>query len=344
MNKELLLDIFHIPAQSGDEGKMQDFIIKFLGSEGIPYSMDDMGNIYNITCLEKPLLNAHMDSVQDTIDGYLQSFVSIYGNQFLKGYGNIGADDKCGIYMILELIKTNDFNFLFTVQEESGLMGSSFFIKHNDISFIPYGLTFDRMGSSDILCVYNDYGTPQFEEALEAIGKDFGYTAAMGLVSDADNISEQISTCNLSVGYYNHHTKDEFVDIEELENALKFSQSILSSVDCKFKAPYKMPVRYTRHGYGGFYGGYDSDYEWNDEPITPEELAKLNEEMTCSITGKASDNLTYMKSLGTFISPEGADILYKELERSGIAYEMYDEDTQKCIAELEEYENAIGSF
>lgn len=340
MNKKLLLDIFHISAQAGDEKNMQEFIIKFLELEKIPYSMDDMGNIYNITCLNRPLLNAHMDSVQDFIDGYLQNFTKIYGNQFLKGYGNIGADDKCGIYIILELLKTNSFNFLFTVQEESGLVGSSYFIRQNDISYIPYGLTFDRMGASDILCVNNDYGTPEFEKALEEIGKKFGYIPSTGLISDADNISDQISTCNLSVGYYNHHSKNEFVDIVELENALKFSQTILDNIDEKFEAPIKIMTRYT-----GYEGYYESDYYEN---YTKEEMAKsihsgtLDETMICGITKKASDNLTYIKSLNCYVSPEGARTLYEDLERSGIIYEMYE---QEYVHELEDgYEEAMGDY
>lgn len=319
MDKQLLLDIFRIPSQSGYEDDMNAFIIDFLRKEAIPYSVDDIGNIYNVNCRNRPLLNAHTDTVQDDTDGKLQKLVKIYNNRFLKGYGVIGADDKCGIYIILQLLKTNEFNFLFTVQEESGLMGSSYFMSKNDISYIPYGLTFDRYGSSDILCTSNDYGNQKFEDALEVVGREFGYRPAMGVLSDADNISDQISTCNLSVGYYGHHTKSEFVDINELENAVNYAQAILDNIQEKFEAPDK---RNSYKYYSG-YGYYDDDYFTDIE-----ELKELEGHEVCCITGKLSSKLTYINSLKKFISPEGARILYEDLEDSGIIYENDEFDSR----------------
>lgn len=343
MDKKLLLDIFQIPAQSGEEEKMRDFIIKFLQFEEIPYTVDSVGNVYNITCTTRPLLNAHMDTMQNEVDGIFQKFAKIYNNQFLKGYGIIGADDKCGIYIILELLKTNEFNFLFTVQEESGCIGSNYFINNKEFSYIPYGITFDRCGASDILCVQNDYGTKKFENVLEKIGKPFGYKPARGVFSDADQISEQISTCNLSVGYYGHHTKGEFVDIIELENAVNFTQAILDNVEEKFEAPEKTyGSGFYRYGYKDFEVGYDYDANYSKEEL--EELDRLTTPSTqqpvCFITSKNSDKLTYIDALKHFVSPEGARILYEELESSGIAYEMYDNKYDEEIAgyceELEE--------
>lgn len=332
MDTRLLLDIFHIPSSSGEEEGMRSYIIKFLKREGIPYSVDPYGNVYNINCRDRPLLNAHMDTVQGPDDAKLQKFAKIYNNQFLKGYGVIGADDKCGIYIILQLLKNNEFNFLFTVQEEVGCVGARYFVQTNDFSYIPYGLTFDRYGPSDILCTENDYGTPEFEEALATVGREFGYKPARGILSDADEISDQISTCNLSVGYYGHHTKQEFVDLYELENAVNFTQSILDNIDQKFKAPNK------KYSYRNYYGSYGmADEYWDDEL-----LELLNEERdlpsaeVCAITGKPSHTLVYIDALKKFISPEGARILYEEMEATGIVYEMYDEEVESRFEELEE--------
>jgi len=333
MDKQLLLDIFHIPAQSGSEEEMQKFIIDFLRKEEIPYSIDSMGNLFNVNCMTKPLLNAHMDTVQDDTDSKLQSLVKIYNDQFLKGYGTIGADDKCGIYIILELLKKNEFNFLFTVQEEAGLVGSAFFMRQKDISYMPYGITFDRFGSSDIICSDNDYGTIEFEQALQKVGRDFGFRPERGLISDCDNINEQISTCNLSVGYYNHHTKHEFVDITELENAVNYGQAILDQVTEKFKVPEKS------FSFGSYYGYNNWDYAHEQEDLETmtdaelEELVGRKEEKfyedkfnLCCITKKYSKKLTYISALKDFVSPEGARMLFEDLENSGIVYEMYNED------------------
>lgn len=318
MDKNLLIDIFHIPSRSGEEELMQQFICDYLDNLEIEYNIDDIGNIYNISYEDKPLLNAHMDTVQDLTDSKLQKFAKIRGD-ILSGYGVIGADDKCGIFIILELLKEMRFNFLFCVQEEVGLMGSSYFEKRNFFSDLPYGITLDRFGNSDIICNYNDYGTKEFEKTLSDIGKAYGYTPDRGVLSDADNISDQISTCNLSVGYYNHHTKGEFVAVSELENALKFVRAILFSVEENFEAPDKR-FTYYEHYPNYFIHGYD------DEDIGLEiENTSGEDKFKCFVTGEKS-HLFYLPQVDKYISKRGAKILFSDIEDCGVFEELYSED------------------
>mgnify|MGYP006283542211 FL=1 len=208
MDYEILLNLFKIPAMTGDEESVRNYIISILEIYDIEYETDVVGNVYNISNKEVPLLCAHMDTVQDYKDYVMKDYIRIYKDNILKGAGTIGADDKCGIYTILDLLMNGEkINFLFTVQEEMGGMGSDYFMSKNDISDLPYGLVIDRYGSSDILCVQNDYGTKEFEYALEKVGEDFGFYPARGVWCDADHLNEQISCANLSCGYYGHHTK-----------------------------------------------------------------------------------------------------------------------------------------
>lgn len=329
MDTKLLLDIFHVPSQSTEEEKMRAFIQKYLEEHNIPYEIDDYGNLYNLSDESMPILNAHMDTVQDSNDGKLQKFAKIR-NGILSGYGVIGGDDKCGIFIILETLKTHPVNFIFSVEEEIGTRGITYFMNNNNISNFPYAITLDRQGSSDIICYQNDYGTLDFEDTLENIGSRFGYKGAVGLFSDADQISDQISCANLSVGYYNPHQKSEFVNLADLENALKFTRAIIEEVDEKFKAPAK---KYSYHDIGRGYRYYDYDYtyDWYDrkgKSKTADEIVdtffeEVEEELqnelapVCCVTGKHTEEVYYLHSLNKFISPEGARELIVELETCG---------------------------
>lgn len=318
MDTKLLMEIFHIPSRSGEEDFMQEFVCRKLKEYGKEYEVDEMGNVYNISYQDKPLLNAHLDTVQDIDDSRLQKFAKIRGN-ILSGYGVIGADDKCGVFIVLELLKEFDTNFLFSVQEEVGCKGAHHFEEHNTFDFIPYGLTFDRKGDSDIICYYNDYGTKDFEDKLHEIGIGFGYSPNSGILSDADALNEQISTCNLSVGYYNHHTKGEFVVLSELGNAIAYAKKLVSTIDENYSAPEKFRSYYNEY----FHHLYDEE----------EIVKEVNTSPKCFITGDKHE-LFYLDSVGKFISRRGAQILLSDLDDSGVMQELY--ETMK-------YEDALNT-
>ena len=248
MNKKLLLDLFRLPSRSHHESLVQEYIIEYLRDNDILFKKDKKGNIFNISRKNIPILSAHMDTVQDSIDVKLTNFIKIRGD-VLSGYGVIGGDDKCGIYIILEMLKSKQVNFVFSTCEEAGGLGMQYFVESNNLSNIPYGIVLDRRGGSDILCSKNDYGVSEFETMLESIGEVFKYESALGMWSDEDILSEKISCANLSVGYYNPHEKTEFVRLDELENAKDFTWAIIKNINEKFKAPNKTITVYGRHGY-----------------------------------------------------------------------------------------------
>lgn len=267
MDNKLLLELFRLPSQSGKEELVQNFIVEYLTKYNIPYFIDDFGNIFNISYNEKPMLSAHMDTVQDDDDTLMAKYIDIKDG-ILSGYGVIGGDDKCGIYIILKMLVNNDigsFNFVFTVQEEIGAHGSSYFEQNNDLTHMLYCLVLDRKGSGDILCATGHYyGTKEFEKALSDFGNSYGYTPATGSFCDADNFNEQLSCCNLSVGYYNAHTKQEFVVLEQLENSLKYVSSIVTNLDVKYEAPDTYSRRTTSSIAAPYDNYYDDEY-WEEK-------------------------------------------------------------------------------
>lgn len=310
MDIKLLLDLFHIPALSSKENKIRDFITSYLKSIDIDFSIDDVGNIYNISNKNKPLLSAHMDTVQDDFDALMSKFIGLKNN-IIKGYGIIGADDKCGIYAILDLLKNGhtDMNFLFSVEEEVGGNGSLHFTSKHDLSHILYGLILDRRGNGDIICEYNEYGTKEFEKTLSQIGTHFGFKPDKGTFSDADNISEQISCANLSVGYYNAHFKNEYAIPTELQNTINYVHSIIKNLDVKFKAPDKT-LSYSGSRNFGWLNGFDDDFPKDND--FSEYL--YSEEQDCDLCGTTKIPVKYIKTLQSYLCVDCITDLKFEIE------------------------------
>lgn len=326
IDRKMLKEIFRIPSLSGDESKMANYIKGKLVSLGISYEEDEKGNVFKFTG-KKPFLNAHMDTVQDLDDFYLASLITIKEDCILDGLGVIGGDDKCGIYIILRMLeKGHDINFAFTVSEEIGTIGSGFLAdtKAKELKECLYGLTLDRKGNTDIICFDNSYGTIEFENALEFVGKEFGYKPAMGVLSDADEFNKFMSCANLSVGYYRQHTKKEFVILEDLAKAEKYVESILKEVQRKFAIP---EPKYTKvcgypgvYGRGGYYDSYYDEFDaehsiktkdWakeidnfiDDEDDYYEKIEKEFLSSSCECCGEEAD-LFFVKTLQGFYCPK----------------------------------------
>ena len=117
IDEKLVLDIFRISSPSGKEEAMSAFIKNYLSKLDITYKEDTKGNIYNLSIKDRPVLSSHMDTVEKVNDSILMKFVNIRkykGKKFIKGYGIIGGDDKCGIYIMLKMLESNkNFNFIF---------------------------------------------------------------------------------------------------------------------------------------------------------------------------------------------------------------------------------------
>lgn len=149
-----LLELIKIDSHSGDEKNVAKYIKSRLNSIDIKNYSDDIGNVIAyIPGSGKPLiLNAHMDTVSPC-----KGVHPVIQNGIIKtrGITILGADDKAGIAIILELIQyLLYFNknhipleVVFTVCEEDGMRGS----KNLDFNKLraKEGLCLDASGSAN---------------------------------------------------------------------------------------------------------------------------------------------------------------------------------------------------
>lgn len=171
------------------------------------------------------LLVAHMDTVclsTPTNIIYQQELDKIYNPD-----GILGGDDRCGIYIILELLKKYRPYVLFTEDEEKECIGAKKAVNKISIPDVKYIIEFDRRGQND--CVFYECDNKEFINYIES----FGFKTNYGTYSDILFLGKawNIATVNLSVGYYNEHTKDEYIVFHEVIETLKKASNMLDEIE-----------------------------------------------------------------------------------------------------------------
>lgn len=212
------------------------------------------------------LLTAHMDTVhKHRIEDYYE-FVEDDGSHTVRSPQGIGGDDRCGIYMILEIIKEHKCSVLFCEDEETGGIGSRKFCKTeflSDLADMKYLIELDRMGSTD--AVFYDCDNPDF---TKFITDNTGYKKEFGSFSDISNLAPAcgVAAVNLSCGYHHAHTTQEEVNVEEMLHTIEVVKELLT-VDCEqFEYIEKQYSYYGKYGYGSNYGyGYGYGYGYDDD-------------------------------------------------------------------------------
>ena len=202
--------------------------------------------------IKYPLICSHLDTINDSKKIKLQnSDVEIDGDIIRLSQSSLakclGGDDRCGVYTALQLIDLNvPFGFAFFFDEEIGCIGSS--ILANDIDeneSITAFIGLDRRGLDNVAVYgYNN-------QDLINLFENEGYIEVNGSITDVSVLSEQssrnLACVNLSVGYYNEHTKMEFINIYDIQKAIK-TLIKLSKELSKILYRYK-PNRYYSNSY-----------------------------------------------------------------------------------------------
>lgn len=262
---ELLIDLYKISSPSGKKKAMIKFITGKLDELGIDFKTDSLGNIYATKgeADSYPCVVSHTDEVH-SIRGEGYRVINVRGEMILghdskrRRMTGIGADDKNGIWICLKCLE--EFEIMkcaFFVGEEVGCYGSGranmeFF---KDCRFI---LQCDRKGDSDLITEIAGIKLCS-RKFLKAISpKDYGYKENSGLQTDVHCLKRRgvnVSCVNISCGYYNPHTDEEYTVIEDLNKCLAFVRHIISDCGEVYTHQYSPPKpifnnHYERYGFG----------------------------------------------------------------------------------------------
>jgi len=261
MNIDFLKEVLSIPSISGNESMVRDYIIEYAKDNGIEHYTDEKGNLYltkgsdYMTSGEYyPCVVAHMDTVHRSHSDLIGSKTNliIESSTYSEGSNGemttliakhpktkqqtgIGGDDKCGVYVCLEMF--NRFDVLkgaFFVEEEIGMLGS----KEADDDFfknVGYAIQFDAPSSNWISEVCS--GVKLFDEEFKSEIKDTlnecGYTNfSVDPFTDVNQLAKKydFNCLNLGCGYYRQHTNSEYVVVEEVFDSVRAGEKLISKL------------------------------------------------------------------------------------------------------------------
>lgn len=261
MNIDFLKEVLSIPSVYGEESMVRDYIIEFAKTNGIEYYNDAKGNLYltkgrDVMTMGEfyPCVVAHMDTVHKTHSELIESKTkliiesSIYNegekdefttliakHPITKEQTGIGGDDKCGVYVCLEMF--NRFPILkgaFFVEEEIGMKGS----READDEFfsnVGYAIQFDAPSSNWIseICSGVKLFDEDFKSTIKGTLNECGYTNfSIDPFTDVNQLATKynFNCLNLGCGYYKQHTNSEYVVVSEVEDSINAGYKLITKL------------------------------------------------------------------------------------------------------------------
>lgn len=262
---EDLIRLYNIYSPSTKTQQMREYLTNWLTEHNVTFQTDGVniwrnnGGICFCAHMDQVHTNGqavHFYKTEDIISGYNEKMQQT----------SLGADDKNGIWLIMQLIKKGlDCSFIISDGEEVGLVGANQMSK-DVLSCMDCFIQLDRKGTTDV-CISGSTGK---------YCSSFGYYIAdlldletcTGISSDIDVYKSYAPSCNVSVGYDNAHTCREVTDWKYLSGLV---DKLVMLPGALLHHEYENPKRYKtilnrqygRYHYPTFFddeGGKDKSY------------------------------------------------------------------------------------
>lgn len=239
--KITLKETLAVPSRTYQEHIMSNWVCDRLEELGIPYSYDEMGNVFATkgTANRYPCVAAHMDTVHEMEQITIRT--NKHGHLFAINEegepAGIGGDDKCGVYLCLQMLQSFDaMKAAFFVSEECGCIGA----KASDPKFfsdVAYCIEFDSP-CDDIMSFSND-GAQLFQTkgAFYEIAKPLLVRA--GVIYWQHHPYTDVSVLrrrhnfpclNLPAGYFKAHSSSEYVVPQAVQNTLELGIKLVKAL------------------------------------------------------------------------------------------------------------------
>jgi tripeptide aminopeptidase len=266
---------------------MHSLILRICREFGATAWEDNHGNVYAVKGQAEayPAIACHTDTVHNILPpgryaigddqkagtwwAYDTEPFEDKNGEMVHAYAGIGGDDKCGIYLALNYLRTHQTaKAAFFRDEEIGCLGAAlanmeFF---GDCTIVLEG---DRRGNNDFVDHVGGtemFGT-EFRDAVRPILKRHGYDFSWGASTDVATLKEDglpIVAANMSCGYHNPHCLDEYVKEGELLRAQFLMTEIADTLGRQKRWMHTAEARvYTREYWG--WGSHVQDQMRRDD-------------------------------------------------------------------------------
>lgn len=235
---ELLTQLYKICSKSGQEQAIKDFVIDSLQNLTLHFATDEIGNIY-ITkgqAHSYPCIAAHLDEIHFPCKrDIIVDNDTLYAVDTNNNRVGCGADDKNGIWVLLHLLHTEPLikAVLFVQEEKQGDQPGCQGAKACDLEFfkdVRYIIECDRKGATDVVICGKGISLCDEDFISPEILNKHNYQMVDGGKTDVVELKMRgldIPVCNVSCGYYNAHTANEYTHFSELQHCLSFITDVL---------------------------------------------------------------------------------------------------------------------
>jgi tripeptide aminopeptidase len=255
---EFLKEVLSIPTKTYQEDLMVEYLKNWLSENGIEYFVDEHKNVYATKCeniptqtdFYYPCVVCHTDTVHnlDTINIHEEYLPNAQEENklSLKAYNDagmatgIGGDDKCGVFACLTLLKELPYlKAAFFVSEETGCHGSKF-ANEEFFSNVGYAIQFDA--PENWMITEECFGQVLFDREsnfflscdniLSEGMKDKGMRYMVHPYTDVYALRGKFdfACINFSIGYYNYHTRNEYVVIEDVFSGIDMGRKMIETL------------------------------------------------------------------------------------------------------------------
>ncbi|MHC1767359.1 MAG: hypothetical protein AB9869_24290 [Verrucomicrobiia bacterium] len=244
MRLELLKRLLAVPSPSRQEQHMVALVLEHVRQRGPKRCGRAWGDRWNNVYIRKgstepvPLVCAHLDTVYN----WTQVEV-VEQDGLLVGFGpdgnrsGIGADDRCGVLICLELLERFDnIAVALFAQEEIGYIGA----QNADADFFgSVGSIVEFDAPAMGLVSYSAGGQRLFENNGEFIQTAMPVLRRFGFIrfqhhpfTDLTGLRTRfpISCLNVSCGYYDWHSDHESVKIGDVEHSLEMATELVAAL------------------------------------------------------------------------------------------------------------------
>ena len=266
-----LKEVLSVPTYSRQEDLMIEYLERVLIEKGYNYKKDSIGNIYVTKGQAEyfPCFVAHTDTVHSINHNLKVVQLEEEGKTILTGIDSktmrpsgIGGDDKCGVFLCLEMLDTLDnVKVALFVSEEIGCVGS----RQADPEFfsnVGYAIQYDSpkgdsmsmtLMGKELFVKESDFGNKVSGLILEHGIDDWArhpYTDIWPLMEKFN-----FSCLNLAAGYHRYHTDNEYVVVEEVQNGFELGLKLHQELGENF---YERPEKKEKESsvFSSIFGGY----------------------------------------------------------------------------------------
>lgn len=267
---QFLKEVLSVPSKTYKEGLMVEFISVWLQQKNIPFYLDESLNIYatkqdNTDVEYFPCVVAHTDTVHnlDSINIREEMLLNAQNTEklSLKAYndrGNptgIGGDDKAGVFACLSLLdELPNLKAAFFVSEEVGCIGSG---KANPEFFKNVGYVVEFDAPENWMVTEHCYGQQLFDrnsDFFEIVNK----VLTKGMTDQREYMIHpytdvyalrglfDFQCINFSIGYYDYHTSNEYVVIEDVFNGIEMGREMINELGCRLHYKEKGNPKYKK--------------------------------------------------------------------------------------------------